>query len=219
MFLNTQYDGAAGSNTSSRHRKRKLTSPSSFENDERTVLAKKKRKKVENYFDDILIMDNDFSIDLDLPEVSVPHSDENDIFEWMEDILGNETDELSLTEGNDKSSCESIDVDSFLSLNESDSCYEEMISLLAEGGEDVSNGEENVFKKIQESFIADQLLGDHSKSFTLKRSPSFGTRLGRTSRIGIREGLTKLAKANSRSAKTRRMLLNCRLSFAKKSSQ
>lgn len=218
MFLNTQYDGAAGSNTSSRHRKRKLTSPS-FEKDERTVLAKKKRKKVDNYFDDILIMDNDFSIDLDLPEVSVPHSDDNDIFEWMEDILGNESDELSLTEDNDKNSCESIDVDSFLSLNESDSCYEEMISLLAEGDEDGSNGEENVFKKIQESFIADQLLGDHSKSFTLKRSPSFGTRLGRTSRIGIRQGLTKLAKANSRSAKTRRMLLNCRLSFSTKISQ
>ena len=50
-------------------------------------------------------MDNDFSIDLDLPEVSVSHfEDNNDIFDWMEDILNNETDAPSLTEGNDKNS-------------------------------------------------------------------------------------------------------------------
>lgn len=214
VFLNTPYDGAARSNTSSRHRKRKLTPPTSFENDERTVFANKKRKKTENYFDDIVIMDNDFSLDLDLPL-----SEDNDIFDWMDNILGKEADELPPIQGNEKNSSESTDIHSFLSQNGSDSCYDEMISLLAEGDENnSSNGEENVFKKIQESFIADQLLGDHSKTFKLKRSPSF-TRLGRSSRLGIRQGLAKLAKANSQSAKTRRMLLSCRLSFSKKSSQ
>ena len=234
MLVNTPYDGATCSKNSSRLRKRKLSSPASFDKDERKMLTNKKRKKTEDFFDDIIVMDCDFSIDLDLPEDPVKHSSDDDVFDWMQNILSNSDAETSVTQGIDKNNkgySDSNGIDSFLTFNESDPCYEEMISLLAEGDKD-GNDEENVFKKIQESFISDRLLGqhffssasslrnaDHSKSQTIERSPSLNTRRNRSSRIGIRQGFAKLVKANSRSARTRHMLLNCKLSFCKNTSQ
>mmetsp|Transcript_2464 Transcript_2464/g.5917 ORF Transcript_2464/g.5917 Transcript_2464/m.5917 type:complete len:222 (-) Transcript_2464:112-777(-) len=213
MPNNMPSNGAACANNSSRLRKRKLSFPASFDNDDK-MIAQKKSKQAEHLFEDIPIFDSDFSMHLDLPEV--PQADKEDVFDWMENILGDKVIETSSTES---------DIDPSLTSTESDPCYKEMISLLAEDEND-GNGEENVFKTIQESFISDRLIGhnflptaDYSKKSTLKRSPSFNTRLGRSSRIGIRQGLTKLAKANSRSAKTRRMLLDCKFSLHLNNSQ
>lgn len=180
------------------------------------MIANKKRKS-----EGSTNMDLSFSVDLGLPEVSLPNSDNDDVFDWMENILNSPAENKNKT-----SPSLSIEIDSI----ESDPCYEEAISLLAEGDND--NKEENVFKEIQESFISDRLLGhdsfastlsrpnaNHSNGPTLKRSPSFNTRRGRSSRIGIREGLDKLVKANRLTARTRYMLLNCKLSLYKNTSQ
>ena len=194
----TPYNGAAYVNDeSSRLRKRKLSFPASFNYEETQMIANKKRKKS--------------SVDLDLPEISLPQSGNDDVFDWMENILNSPADKSNT------SSSLNIDINSV----ESDPCYEEMISLLAE---DDNDNEENVFKNIYESFISDRLLEHDSfasttMSPTLKRSPSFNTRRARSSRIGIREGLDKLVKANRLTAKTRHMLLNCKLSLYKNNSQ
>ncbi len=213
---NTLCTGPSSANTSSRLRKRKLSFPASFDNDEK-ISKQKKRKQVDTFFDDIPSFDSNFSFSLDLPEASIPPSEKEDVFDWMENILGDKKIGTSPTSSNE--------VDSFLTSNESDPCYNEILSLLAEDEKDTKT-EENVFKAIQESFVSDRLIGhnflptpDYSKKPALRRSSSFSTRLARSSRIGIRQGLAKLAKANSRSAKTRRMLLNCKLSLQMNTSQ
>lgn len=231
MLIDTPNDGATCYNNSSRLRKRPPSFPASFDIDERKMITNKRRKKAECFFDDIVTMDCNFSTDLDLPEVCVPHSDNDGAFDWMGNILNDRYVETSSTEGNDKNNTDSYCIDSFSSLDECDPYDEEIISLLAVQDND-SNSEENVFKTIQESFISDRLLGQHffsstsslpnadySKNSTLKRSLSFNTRRGRSSRIGIRQGLAKLVKANTRSAKTRHILLNCKLSSYKTNSQ
>lgn len=191
-------------------------------------------------------MDRDFSVGLDLPDNSVSCSDNVDVFDWMENMLSTGNSKISSaipatifptenknmktsTDSNLGYSCEEINIDTFLTLNESDSCYEEMISLLAEGDND-DNKEENMFKTIQESFVSDRFLEHHSFSSAssrpsadispaLKRSPSFNSRRPRSSRIGIREGLDQLVKANRLTAETRHMLLSCKLSLSKNTSQ
>merc|ERR1712025_791663 len=123
-------------------------------------------------------------------------------------------------------SCDDFCMDSILNLNECDQCYEDMISLLAQDDTDHDDAEENVFKKIQESFANDRLPECHSvssktcrmtfgssKKLTLQRSSSFNGRVARSSRIGIRTGYDKLVKANRLSAKTRYMLLTCKPTF------
>jgi len=229
-------------------RKRKLSFPATFNCIESSrMITNKKRKKVLRSFEDKLTgMDHDFSIDLDLPDNSVSCSNNDDVFDWMENMLstGNSKTSSAIpatmfptenknmktsTDSNPGYSCEEINIDSFLTLNESDSCYEEMISLLAEGDND-DNNEENVFKAIQESFVSDRFLEHHSfssassrpsadTSLALKRSPSFNSRRPRSSRIGIRQGLDQLVKANRLTAKTRHMLLSCKLSLSKNTSQ
>lgn len=192
---------------------------------------KKRKKGMRLLVENITIMDRDFSIDLDLPDVSDPCSDNGDIFDWIENMLGKGNGETSNaiptamlpSENEDNNisdlslgyNCEDVDIDSSLTLNESDPCYEDMISLLAQGDND-DNIYENVFKKIQESFVSDRLLEHHP---TLKRSPSFNARIARSSRIGIRQGLDQLVKANRLTATTRQMLLSCKLPSYKKKSQ
>lgn len=248
--INKPCGGAACFNDSSRLGKRKLSFPTSFDYKE-TITNKKRKKGLCLLEDEVTGMDRDFSIDLNLPDVSVSFSDNNndnnnDIFDWIENVLGKGKDEtfnaipstVLPTEIKDENhntdlrpgrASENIDIDSFLNLNESDPCYEEMISLLALGDND-DNNEENVFKKIQESFVSDRLLEHHSfplttsrvstsKISTLKRSPSFNTRRARSSRIGIRKGYDELVKANRLTAKTRHMLLNCKPSLYKNNSQ
>jgi hypothetical protein len=215
-------------NESSRIRKRKLSFPAPVGFKETRMMTNKKRKKGMRLLKKKNTSTNrDFSIDLDLPDISNPCSEDGDIFDWIENMLGKGNGETSnaipttmlQTENKDKNisgSSQEADIDSFLTLNESDPCYEDMIALLAEGDND-DNNDENVFKKIQESFVSDRFLEHQPK---LKRSLSFNTRVARSSRIVIREGLDQLVKANRQTATTRQMLLNCQLpSSCKKNSQ
>merc|ERR1719181_759026 len=236
--FSTPYDGEAYFD-SSRVRKRKLAFSASVDYKETKTITKKRKKEMRPVEENIADMDRDFSIDLDFPDDSLPSSNNDDIFDWMENMLvkGNgETSDVFSTVSpaenkikifNTGDNCDDIDIDSFLTMNESDPCYEDMISLLAQDENNVEN-EENVFKKIQESFISDRLLEhdsvsstlpkpvvDFSKGPILKRSTSFNTRRARSSRIGIREGLQQLVKANRLTARTRYMLLNCKPSLYK----
>jgi len=235
--INKTHDSIVSISDSSRLRKRKLSFPASFDYSESKKIMKKRKKEVVIFDDNFSTMDRDFSIDLNLPEVSTPNTGNEDVFEWMENMLGKRDDESSTsTPTTDEMSANSTigntsnenEIDSFLTLNESDPCYEEMISLLAEG-ESVDNNEDNLFKQIHQSFIYDHLSEQHScpstpsrpsgsYSKTLKRSSSFSRR-PRSSRISIRQGIDQLVKANRLTAKTRFMLLNCKPSFNKNNSQ
>lgn len=217
--VNKLCDADSYVNESTRIRKRKLSFPAPSDLKETRMMTNKKRKKGMRLLKEkITSADREFSIDLDLPDISDPCCDDGDLFDWIENMLGKGNGETSnaipttmlQTENKDKNisdSSQETDIDSFLTLNESDPCYEDMISLLAEGDND-DNNDENVFKKIQESFVSDCFV-EHQPM--LKRSLSFNTRVARSSRIGIREGLDQLVKANRQTATTRQMLLNCQL--------
>lgn len=179
------------------------------------------------------------------PDTSL--TDQEDIFEWMEKTLGNDKNENSILSAatpmssitkplmNIDSDCcnhsDDTDLGLFLSIDEYDSCYQEMISLLAE---DETKDDSNAFKEVEASFLSDQLLQNCtvptkpfrsseriSKSSTNKNSfdQLFVSRRSRSSRIGIREGLEKLVNANRLSATSRQMLLSCKLSLPRKKSQ
>lgn len=228
--INKQIDSSGDS--LSEPRKRKLSIPCSLDFKEARMTTNKRRKREISCLDDkITYRDNGFSNGVDLPDISIPSTDNDDVFEWMENLLGNgHGKRQTFTKGKIKissPSCNDVSVDSLLTLNESDPCYEEMISLLAED-ENNNNNEENMFKKIQESFINDRLPEHHSfssqksqssfislKKPALKKSPSFNTRV-RSSRIGIRDGFDQLVKANRLTAKTRYMLLTCTPTFFNK---
>lgn len=119
------------------------------------------------------------------------------------------------------------DLDLFLSTDECDPCYEEMISLLAE---DETKDDISDFNEVQASSLSDQLLQNCSvftnpfrsiervSKSTNNKNPvtPFVSSHSRSARIGIREGLEKLVNANRLSAKTRQMLLSCKLSLPRK---
>lgn len=234
--INQQVDASSSYDESSL-RKRKLSFPSSFDIKGKRMATKKKKKRKRETpkpNNSASAKDFDFSFNLELTDISLSSPDNDDVFDWMENILGGGNGARNGT-NKDKSkktqltpSCDENVIDSLLTLNESDPCYGEMISLLAE--DDNNDDNENVFKKIQESFICDRLPECHSASCTksrsgvgfsktLQRSPSFNARLARSSRIGIRAGYDQLVKANRLTARTRYMLLTCKPTFLNTNSQ
>jgi len=237
--INKPCHGAISLNDSSRLGKRKLPFPSSLDVSESRMMTNKKRKKGMRFADNnVAAMNSKFSIDLDIPTISDSSSNNEDIFEWMDNLLGKGNDETPTmlpsfdeienigTTSNIGHKSDDNEFGPFLTMGESDSCYDEMLSLLAQ---DDNKQEENVFKKIKESFVSDRLLDHHpftsrtsvdfAKSPALKRSPSFNTHRSRSSRIGMREALDQFYMANRLTSKTRQMLLNCKLSFYKNNIQ
>jgi len=239
--INKPCDGALHLNDSARLGKRKLPFPSSLHVNESRMMTNKKRKKGMRFADNnVAATDSNFSIDLDIPTISDSSSDNEDIFKWMDSLLGKGNDETPTmlpsfdeienigTTSNVGHKSDDIEFGPFLRMGEYDSCYDEMLSLLAQHDDQ----EENVFKKIKESFVSDRLLDHHpftstssrtsddfAKSPALKRSPSFNNHRSRSSRIGMREALDQFYMANRLTSKTRQMLLNCKLSFYKNNTQ
>lgn len=235
-------DRATLFNDSSRNVKRKFPFSESNDNYESSMItgAVKRRK-----LDILLIEDNVTSLDIKssilqgvlFAEESDSSSDQDDIFEWMDNIFNGTTSGVSveipdvassMTKDNESadsksnSFSEDIVIDSFLSMKASDPCYEEMISLLAED-EKYADDDSEIFKKIKESFVFDRLLQNTSVHMeqpprstknssnpdTSKILPSLTSRRTRSSRIGIRERLEHLMNASRQSAKTRDMLISC----------
>mmetsp|Transcript_28717 Transcript_28717/g.61629 ORF Transcript_28717/g.61629 Transcript_28717/m.61629 type:complete len:241 (-) Transcript_28717:138-860(-) len=202
--------------------KRKFVFSSCSNNDTEIVTKNKKQRKEKNSTKD-----------------NITGSDQVDIFEWMDNILRKGIDETHFTippitsssanedeiiaiDSNPEHREENVTIDSspeyqnedtvidsLLSLNESDTCYEEMISLLAQDDKNDNDKENDVFKEIHESFVADRLLQHNPLSSKQKKKSTVvvNSRRARSSRIGLREGLDQLVKANKQSEQTRRWLL------------
>lgn len=246
-FTNPSND-ATCSNDLLRISKRKFSFLASY--DDETIKStnnKRRKKSLCLAGNDATTMDIDCSIfqRTNLHGASFSSSDQDDIFDWMDNILNGSNNETSIaipqttssTNKNDNSDvsdpdyiCDDMD-NWFLNITGSDPSYEEMISLLAKDDNN-DNDEGNLFKRIKESFISDKFLQNNlissklfrsevtsSKSSTYKAYTPSLTRRGRSSRIGIREGMAQLDRASRLTAKTRNMLLNCKINLIKNKNQ
>mmetsp|Transcript_2305 Transcript_2305/g.4947 ORF Transcript_2305/g.4947 Transcript_2305/m.4947 type:complete len:261 (-) Transcript_2305:1435-2217(-) len=237
-------DRATLFNDPSRNGNRKFPfTESDNDNESSMITSAVKRRKLDILLidEDVTSLNNKTSIlqGVLFADESVSSSDHDDIFEWMDNIFNGTTSEVSVeipdvsssmtkykerADSKSNSLSEDMVTDSFLTMNESDPCYEEMISLLAE--DEKCDDDSDIFKKIKESFVFDRLLRNisvpmeqpsrstknSSNADTSKIPSSLSSCRTRSSRIGIRERLEHLMNASRQSAKTRDILMSFTIS-------
>mmetsp|Transcript_31164 Transcript_31164/g.73446 ORF Transcript_31164/g.73446 Transcript_31164/m.73446 type:complete len:257 (-) Transcript_31164:91-861(-) len=227
--------------TDSQILKRKVSfskSDNDYCSDENMITAKRRKTDVSIVSEDA---ENDFSgvsiessslYDSGDSDDSVSSSEQDNIFGWMDTILNGDTSEAcidcttSSVSGNYSEHSDSKEstkgTDPLPTIDELDPFCDELISLLSQ--EDKDTDTDNIFKIIQESFISDRLLQhtplstiyESSNEDDIEKSPSsWKTNRNRIrfSRIEMKKCLEQLVTANQRSAKTRDMLLNCKLNL------
>lgn len=225
-------------NDSSRIGKRRLSFVGSCDDSEAMIITKQRKLDALSIDDtfEALDIESSHSKVVSFPHESMPTSEQEEIFEWMESVINgavsenatgmpeaassSTTTQMENNVSEFNSSGKDTEFDSFLVMNKSDPCYEEMISLLADDGKivvDDHNKEENdnIFKNLRESFASDRLPKDISLRTEQLASTKKNSKATRSSRISIREGLEQLVNASRLSAKTRTMLLACTINLCK----